>query len=113
MKILVTGVTGRIGANIARRFVERGDDVRGFVWPGDRATATMSSLGIEILEGDLRSHDDVMNAASGCQGILHLGAAFQAGGPFTPEQYFDINVKGVFNVMESLRPGSQASGRVG
>ncbi len=42
-----------------------------------------------------------MNAASGCQGILHLGAAFQAGGPFTPEQFFDINVKGVFNVLES------------
>ena len=33
--------------------------------------------------------------------IFHLGAAFQAGGPFTPEQYFDVNVKGLFNVLEA------------
>ena len=33
--------------------------------------------------------------------ILHLGAAFQAGGPFTPEQYFDTNIKGTFNVLEA------------
>ncbi|MFT5376067.1 MAG: UDP-glucose 4-epimerase, partial [Candidatus Latescibacterota bacterium] len=33
--------------------------------------------------------------------ILHLGAAFQAGGPFTPEQYMDTNVKGTFNILEA------------
>src|SRR5207302_1438035 len=32
---------------------------------------------------------------------LHLGAAFQAGGPFTPGQYFDTNVKGTFNILEA------------
>ncbi|MCH7740192.1 MAG: NAD(P)-dependent oxidoreductase [Chloroflexi bacterium] len=101
MKILVTGITGRVGANIASRFIENGHDVRGFVWPGDRMAENMNRVGAEIVEGDLRSRDDVMSAAAGRDTIFHLGAAFQAGGPFTPEQYFDINVKGLFNILEA------------
>lgn len=101
MKILVTGITGRVGANIANRFIENGHEVRGFVWPGDRMAENMNRVGAEIVEGDLRSHDDVMTAAAGQEMIFHLGAAFQAGGPFTPEQYFDINIKGLFNVLEA------------
>ena len=101
MKILVTGITGRVGANIARRFIDNGHEVRGFVWPGDPQTKNMTALGVEIAEGDLVSHDDVMFAARGVDAIFHLGAAFQAGGPFTPEQYFDTNVKGLFNVLEA------------
>ncbi len=101
MKILVTGITGRVGANVANRFIENGHDVRGFVWPGDRMAENMNRIGAEIVEGDLRSHEDVMRAAAGQEMIFHLGAAFQAGGPFTPEQYFDINIKGLFNVLEA------------
>ena len=35
MRVLITGITGRIGANVARSFLHNGHDVRGFVWPGD------------------------------------------------------------------------------
>lgn len=101
LKILITGITGRVGANIARRFIDNGHDVRGFVWPGDRKAETMAKLGADIAEGDLINQGDVMRAANGVDAIFHLGAAFQAGGPFTSEQYFDINVKGLFNVLEA------------
>ena len=53
------------------------------------------------MEGDLASNADVRTAVDGAEAIFHLGAAFQAGGPFSPEQYFDINVKGTFNILES------------
>ena len=36
MKLLITGITGRVGANVAQKFLQNGHDVRGFVWPGDR-----------------------------------------------------------------------------
>ncbi|MDP7262296.1 MAG: NAD(P)-dependent oxidoreductase, partial [Dehalococcoidia bacterium] len=101
MKVLITGITGRVGANIAQNFLERGYDVRGFVWPGDRQAEKMKAIGAEIVEGDLANSADVNAAADGQEVILHLGAAFQAGGPFTPEQYFDTNVKGTFNVLEA------------
>ncbi|GEM_PF-192150 len=109
MNILITGITGRVGANIARNFLSRGHNVRGLVWPGDRQTEKLRlSLNqvqgdnrLDIVEGDLKSLADVRRAAEGQEVILHLGAAFQAGGPFTPEQYFDTNIKGVFNVCEA------------
>jgi len=108
MKVLITGITGRVGANVAQNFLERGHDVRGFVWPGDRQAEKMKVIGAEIVEGDLASSADVNAAVEGQEAILHLGAAFQAGGPFTPEQYMDTNVKGTFNVLEAaLNLGDQ------
>src|SRR5689334_16502503 len=101
MRILVTGITGRVGANVARHFLRQGHAVRGFVWPGDRQAEKLALLGAEILEGDLASSADVRRAVEDAEVILHLGAAFQAGGPFSPEQYFDTNVKGTFNVLEA------------
>jgi UDP-glucose 4-epimerase len=101
MNILVTGITGRVGANVARHFLQKGHSVRGFVWPGDRQSEKLKQVGAEIVEGNLSSSADVNAAAEGQEVILHLGAAFQAGGPFTPEQYFDTNVKGTFNVLEA------------
>ena len=104
MKVLITGITGRVGANLARQFLQNGHDVRGFVWPGDRQAEKMRSVGAEIVEGDLASSADVSAAAEDQEVILHLGAAFQAGGPFTPEQYMDTNVKGVFFLIQQLLP---------
>lgn len=101
LRILITGITGRVGANVAQRFVELGHDVTGFVWPGDRQSDKVAQIGADVVEGDLASSADVTRAADGAEAIFHLGAAFQAGGPFTPEQYFDINVKGTFNVLEA------------
>ena len=101
MQILITGITGRVGANVARKFLDDGHAVRGLVWPGDRQSKKMEAVGAEIVEGDLASAADVNAAAQDQEAILHLGAAFQAGGPFTPEQYFDTNVKGTFNILEA------------
>ncbi|NQW19841.1 MAG: NAD(P)-dependent oxidoreductase [Chloroflexi bacterium] len=103
MKVLITGITGRVGANVAQNFLDRGHAVRGFVWPGDRQAEKMKDVGSEIVEGDLANSADVNAAVDGQEVILHLGAAFQAGSPFTPEQYFDTNVKGTFNVLEAAK----------
>ena len=35
MKILVTGGTGRIGSNLVKKMLEKGHDIRNFVYPGD------------------------------------------------------------------------------
>lgn len=101
MKILITGITGRIGSNVARFFIDKGHSVRGFVWPKDRQSTKLKQLGAEIVEGDLAHSPDVASAAADQEIILHLGAAFEAGGPFTPEQYFDTNIKGTFNILEA------------
>ena len=35
MKILVTGGTGRIGSNLVKQLLEKGHDIRSFVYPDD------------------------------------------------------------------------------
>lgn len=103
MRVAVTGVTGRIGANVAADLIRRGHEVRGLLCRNDPAAGRVSGLGLDLVEGDLGRIDDVRVALDTCDAVIHLGAAFQAGGPFTPEQYFDINVKGTFHVLEVCR----------
>lgn len=103
MKILVTGGTGRIGANLVTRLLARGHEIRCFVYPGDagRAGKLDAFTGVETVAGDLRNLEDVRRAVRGVDAIYHLAAAF--GGPFDNRQYLDINAMGTLNLLESVR----------
>ena len=103
MRVLVTGVTGRIGANVAAALVAAGHEVRGLVWARDSRTEKLAGLGLDLVEGTLTDRAAIDRAVDGVQAIYHLGGAFQGGGPFSPDEYFDINVRGTFNVLEAAR----------
>ena len=91
MNILITGITGRIGTNVANFLIKSGHSVTGFSWSKDQKIKKMEKLGCEIVVGDLENYDDVSRAVADNEVVLHMGAAFQSGGPFSPNQYFDIN----------------------
>ncbi len=101
MKILITGITGRIGAQLARALAAQGHDLRGLVWPQDPTVERLAGLPIELIEGSLTNAGDVHRAVAGVEAICHLGAAFQAGGPFSNDDYMEINVRGTFNMLEA------------
>ena len=103
MKILVTGGTGRIGANLVARLLNEGHSIRSFVYPGDasRANKLDAYAGVETVFGDLRNFDDVKDAVAGVDAIYHLAAAF--GGPFDNRDYLHINAMGTLNILESIR----------
>jgi nucleoside-diphosphate-sugar epimerase len=103
MNILITGISGRIGANLAKALVEAGHRVRGLVWANDRRLEKLASLEVELIEGTVENPADVEKACAGMEAICHLAAAFQGGGPFSHEQYFAINVAGTFNMLEAAR----------
>lgn len=105
MKILVTGGTGRIGANLVTRLLDAGHDLRSFVYPADasRASKLDNLAGVQTVFGDLRNPDDVSAAVDGVDAIYHLAAAFQ--GPFDNRQYLAINAMGTLNLLESAREG--------
>ncbi|HVG96855.1 MAG TPA: NAD(P)-dependent oxidoreductase, partial [Chloroflexota bacterium] len=103
MRVLVTGITGRIGANLAAQLVERGHEVRGLVWARDARVEKLRGLGVELVEGTLTEPADVQRVVAGMEAIYHLGGAFQGGGPFTNDEYFEINVRGTFLVLEAAR----------
>ena len=103
MKILVTGGTGRIGANLVVRLLDAGHSIRSFVYPADASRARKLDAydGVETVYGDLRNPEDVNKAVAGVDAIYHLAAAFQ--GPFNNRQYLDINAMGTLNILESIR----------
>ena len=103
MKILVTGISGRIGANLAKALIDEGHEVRGLIWEKDARLEKFDGLPVELVEGSLVNPPDVNDAVSGVEAICHLGAAFQGGGPFSNEDYFEINVRGTFNMLEAAR----------
>ena len=106
MRILVTGVTGRIGSNLAAALTRDGHQVRGLVWPRDPRTDKLKALGLELIEGTITNPEDCKRAVDGVDAVYHLAAAFQGGGPFTVQEYFDINVRGTFNMLEAVRPNT-------
>ena len=95
MQVLITGITGRVGAYLAQTLTDDGHQVRGLVWAGDPNTERLEELPIDLVEGDLTNVEDVRHAMKGIEIVCHLGAAFQAGGPFTHDDYFQINVGGI------------------
>lgn len=103
MQILITGITGRIGANLAAALLEAGHRVRGLVWPKDPRVEKLRALDLDLHHGSLTEPEDVRKAVQGVEAVYHLGAAFQGGGPFTETDYFDINVRGAFNMLEAAK----------
>jgi nucleoside-diphosphate-sugar epimerase len=102
MRVLVTGATGRVGANLAVALLERGHQVRAFMFPGDASRMRkLDAYDVERIEGDLRDSEDVAGAVAGTEVIYHLGAAM--GVPISSLEYFDINARGTLNVLEAAR----------
>ncbi|MGH2371094.1 MAG: NAD-dependent epimerase/dehydratase family protein, partial [Chloroflexota bacterium] len=107
MRVLVTGITGRIGANLAAALLNQGHQVRGLVWPRDPRIEKLNGLDIELQNGSLTEEADVRRAVDGMDAVYHLGGAFQGGGPFTEQEYFEINVRGTFLMLEAARSSPQ------
>src|SRR5437870_496576 len=103
VQVLVTGITGRIGANLGAALLREGHTVRGLVWPKDPRVGKLRDLGVELQYGSITEPLDARQAIEGMEVVYHLGGAFQGGGPFTDEEYFEINVRGTFNMLEAAR----------
>jgi UDP-glucose 4-epimerase len=101
---LVTGGAGFIGSNLVRALLERGDDVRVLdnFSTGDRAN--LEGLGVEIVEGELRSYERVHRAVRGTEVVYHLGALGSVPrsvqDPLTSNA---VNVEGTLNVLLAAR----------
>ncbi|MEL6346974.1 MAG: NAD-dependent epimerase/dehydratase family protein [Myxococcota bacterium] len=77
MKVLVTGATGFIGANLVRRLLERGDRVRCLIRTPNVA---LEGLDVEIVRAPLgdtpEDVEGLARAADGCEGIYHIAGVF-------------------------------------
>jgi len=100
-KILVTGASGRVGANLVKKLQEDGMDVRGFVMADDPLRGKLEALGCEIFEGNMLCEEDIERAMAGCEYIIHLAALIGRPNAMSEREYWDINVTASFMLVRA------------
>lgn len=110
-KLLVTGADGFIGSHLTELLVEKGYEVRAFVfynsfntwgWLDSLPASIMDH--VEVFTGDIRDPNGVREAMKGCGAVFHLAALIAI--PFSyhsPDSYVDTNIKGTLNVLQAAR----------
>ncbi|MCC6759301.1 MAG: SDR family oxidoreductase [Candidatus Omnitrophica bacterium] len=110
-KILVTGADGFIGSHLVETLINKGCDVRAFVYYN-----SFNSLGwldtlpseklknLDIFSGDIRDPNGVDQAVKGCDVLFHLAALIAI--PYSyqsPDSYVETNIRGTLNVLQAAR----------
>ena len=111
---LVTGADGFIGSQLTEMLLDQGHNVRAF--------CIYNSLGkfgwlehsrykdhnrLELVLGDIRDPDSVMEAMNGCQIVFHLAALIAI--PYSynaPSSYVATNITGTLNALQAARAHS-------
>ena len=100
LKVLVTGGTGRIGANVVKQLAERGADLRCVVRPSTDRLHKLEQFGVEIVKVDLRNREGLSETVKGVDAIIHLGVKLR--GP-TNWEHLDINIAPTLTLLEAAR----------
>ncbi|MEM9254072.1 MAG: NAD-dependent epimerase/dehydratase family protein [Pseudomonadota bacterium] len=98
-KVLITGATGFIGNHVARLCLEKGDEVRVMVMPGEDRSP-LDGMSVEIVEGNLLDPLSLQSAVQGVSQLYHLAALF-AIWTKDPDLHFKVNVDGARCIMEA------------
>jgi nucleoside-diphosphate-sugar epimerase len=101
MKVFITGATGFIGSEVARRLRARGDEVRALV-RDPASAAELEKIGCQLVAGDLGDRDAIRSGMTGCDAVIHGAAIYEVGIPKSrrPAMY-EANVHGTENVLEA------------
>src|ERR1700760_3235168 len=104
-RVLVTGGSGFVGANLVTTLLDQGYHVRSF----DRAPSPLPAQpGLEVLQGDICDPDIVAGAVSGIDTVFHTAALIELmGGASVTEEYrqrsFAVNVEGTKNLVRAAQ----------
>lgn len=101
-RILVTGATGRLGANLVKRLLADGHEVIGTALPNDPQQGKLTGLDVAIVHADLRDASALRYAARGCDAVVHTAALMNDAAPgVSRADFVAINVLGTFNVFDA------------
>ena len=93
-KLAVFGGSGKLGQALINHFLSQGLSIRAMV----HRTSLPEAKGLESVAGDIRKVDNVRQVMAGCDGVLCLATTKE-----DPETFFDVSLKGTFNVLEAAR----------
>src|SRR6266568_4918869 len=104
MRVLVTGGTGFLGANLVAALVARGDAVR-VLRRASSSLVALQGLPAEHVIGDILEPDAVSRAVADCDLVFHV-AALASYWRARRDQVYHVNVEGTRVVIDAcLRAG--------
>ena len=101
---LVTGATGHLGANLVRRLLADGEQVR-VMMRAERDNGALDGLDVERVYADLRNGEDVSAAVRGCARVYHCAALVSTieGNAAHKREIFDTNVRGTIHILQAAK----------
>lgn len=108
-KVLLTGASGHLGANLLRRLLSDGHQVRTLLRPNSDNSA-VEGLQVEKVWGDLRDRQAVDAATAGCRFVFHTAAKVSTaeGVDRDRREIFASNVLATRNVLSAARQANVA-----
>ncbi len=102
MKYLITGATGYIGVQLAKRLAGEGHTVHA-LYRSESKTAELKNIeGIKLVKGDILFPESLKEAVRGCNGVFHV-AALAKPWDKNPQTFYQYNVQGALNVFDAAR----------
>jgi nucleoside-diphosphate-sugar epimerase len=100
MRVFVTGGSGFVGSTLIPRLIEHGHTVTALA----RSVSSLrqvEALGAEGVQGDLTDAAALHAALHGCEGVIHLAAAFEMWGD--TQFFYSMNVDGTDNLLRAAK----------
>jgi nucleoside-diphosphate-sugar epimerase len=105
MRILVTGVTGRVGSRFLPRLLDREKDTVRILVRNQRRIDPVRRSGIEVEHGDLKDGSALRRAVDGVDVVINLSAAFRG---VPDEEAYEVNHRAAVDLGETaLAAGAQ------
>ena len=114
MRILVTGACGFIGSHLVEKLVKQNYKVKAFTFYNARGSnGWLDNVdrkvikNLEIVSGDIRDHEFLVNCSKKTDIIFHLAALI--GIPYSysaSKSYIDTNITGTYNVLNAAKANS-------
>jgi dihydroflavonol-4-reductase len=97
MKVLVTGATGFIGANLVRELLKQNYQVKALVRQHSNQK-NIEGLNIDTAHGDLRDRLSLDSALEDCEALFHVAASYTFW-TRRPAEIYESNVGGTENIL--------------
>jgi len=98
MKVLLTGGSGFIGGNLAKKLVKKNYKVRALVRNSSNVNE-LKQLGVELCYGDLSDSTALRNASEGVEVVYPCAALVSDWGKY--EDFYEVNVQGTKNLLDA------------
>jgi nucleoside-diphosphate-sugar epimerase len=105
VRLLLTGVTGNVGSHTLPALLDAGHEVRCLVpdTPQQRRAARRLGRAPELLWGDVRDPQTLLEACRDVETVLHLAAVIPPASDERPDHAREVNVEGTANVVAAGR----------